>query len=162
MASIELVNNIVNIAKYEDLQGLSWKDVVNYKKDLNSFIVEYSNSLGINSDIKISVLSGLETNPDNYNIENLLKTNFAIQMDRMDTRHLYVLTGILMTKGIVPREGYTTVSENLRDYYNNGVTFYIENVDGRLTFRRRVSREIDIVMLSDLVELYEYRTDLLM
>jgi hypothetical protein len=50
----------------------------------------------------------------------------------------------------------------LRDYYNNGVTFYIENVDGRLTFRRRVSREIDIVMLSDLVELYEYRTDLLM
>lgn len=161
MASIELVNNIVNISKYEDLQDLSWSDIVNYKKHLNSFIMEYSDSLNIVSDIKVNVLSDLELYADKFTLKNFVKTGFAIEMDGMDRAHVNILAGILMTEDIKPRENFQTLRANLLDYYYNRKTFYVDTIDGAKTLRVRVSRDINIVPLSDLIDLYEYRTDLL-
>lgn len=53
MASLELVDNIVDLAKRGDLDGLTWNDVVSFG---GSFIAQYVNDLNITSDKVLKIV----------------------------------------------------------------------------------------------------------
>lgn len=77
-ASIELVKNIVNIAKFESLDGLTWSDIINYHKSVNKYLTQYNEARGISSDTKLHILDKFEMNKENYSLQNFVDGKFAI------------------------------------------------------------------------------------
>lgn len=83
MATFEIVNNIVNIAKYKNIDGLTWSDIINYHNTNNAYLVDYNNTLGINDlTKKIQLLSSLEQNKEKFSIDNFIKGKFVITTNK--------------------------------------------------------------------------------
>lgn len=78
MATLEMVNNIVNIAKYKNIDGLTWANLVNYQSSKNEFLNNYVKSLNINSDTSISLVDEFERNVNNYSLRKFLDGEFVI------------------------------------------------------------------------------------
>ena len=78
MATLEMVNNIVNIAKYKNIDGLTWANLVNYQSSKNEFLNNYVKSLNINSDTSISLVDEFERNVNNYSLRKFLDGDFVI------------------------------------------------------------------------------------
>lgn len=110
MASIELVNNIVDIARFGEIDGLTWNDVINHNSDKNVYIQEYNASRGIVSDTFVQVLSYVETHKDEFSIDSFIDGNFGLNLDETCSEDLYKLIGILKYKGIVSEDTDMTAS----------------------------------------------------
>lgn len=95
MASIELVNNIVEIAKYCDIDGLTWNDIITYNEDKTHYIKEYNGVRGIVSDTCVHLLSEIEINKDKFCIDEFMKSRFGINTSSLSSVQLAFLTGIL-------------------------------------------------------------------
>lgn len=61
MATLELVDNIVDIARSNKLDGLTWNDIVSFG---GSFIADYVNDCNIESDKKLHIIKKVEENQD--------------------------------------------------------------------------------------------------
>lgn len=71
MATLELVDNIVDIARSNKLEGLTWNDIVSFG---GSFIGQYVNDYGIASDKKLHIVKAEEKNEN----ENYLYKDFKV------------------------------------------------------------------------------------
>lgn len=101
-ASLELVKNIVNIAKYEDLDGLTWNDIINYHKTVNKYLTQYNNSRGITSETKLHVLDKYQLNKELYSFKNFLDGKFAVYVESNSSSAYkgIALNGLLFFGGI--------------------------------------------------------------
>jgi hypothetical protein len=117
MASVELVNNLCNIAMYEDIDGLTWQDIIDYNADKNKYIVDYNRSRGIVTDKKVQVLSYFELHRDEFTIEKFKSGDFTIRLDgdcTRDQRHF--LLGMFYALGLKDGDG-NQLKDN--DIYNS-------------------------------------------
>ena len=80
-ASLELVKNIVNIAKFEELDSLTWNDIIGYDSDVNKYITQYNQSRGISSDNKIHILDRIEAEKDKFSLKEFIDGKFAINCE---------------------------------------------------------------------------------
>lgn len=156
MATFELVNNIVNIAKHKDIDGLKWKDIVGYHPSTNKFIKDYNDSLDIESTAVITVLSNFEKNKKNYTLKQFLKGNFAIHMDGRDSNDVYVLLGTLLRSGLEVHPVYSGIRNCLTSKYGRNESVHVRKFSDK---KRLISVTNDypndnIVELSDIVDLW--------
>lgn len=156
MASMELVNNIVNIAKHSELNGLTWKDVINYNADTNQYIVAYNDGLYIESTTKLAVLSPIEEHRDLFTFENFMNDKFAIKMEgRRNSNHAYALAGALMSHGIkYPNGQFANIMGAVMNHYSNGRTIHISKAGRNYVLRRVNSAHEVSVSLGDIIDLW--------
>lgn len=81
MATLEFVNNLVNIAKYRNIDGLTWNDIIEYHKSKNKFLAKYNDSLGIESTKAIKTKSYLEENKDKFSLDGFVNGEYAINLN---------------------------------------------------------------------------------
>lgn len=77
MATLELVDNIVDIARAGNIDGLTWNDIVTFNGD---YIVDYVNDYNITSDKKLEIIEDLvqeEISCTDSNIEDLRAGDFV-------------------------------------------------------------------------------------
>lgn len=144
MATLEFVHNVVNIAKKEDINGLTWSDIISYNNGVNKFIVGYNDKLGIQSDNQISILTNIELNKENYSFKKFLNGEFAMQMydDYEYSKHSKYFVGNLLANGVKYHNVYSNMEECLyrkccnnqiiKVKYFNGVPRLISDTDGVL------------------------------
>lgn len=104
MATIELVNNIVEIAKYSDIEGLTWDGIISYNSDKTHYIKEYNESRGISSDKCVHLLSEIEVNRDNFSIEKFINGSFGVDTNTLDTNDTHFMLGVLRALNVVSNE----------------------------------------------------------
>lgn len=165
MASLELVNNIVNIAKFEDIQGMTWNDIINYNSEMNKYLTQYNETLNISTSKSINILSYYETNKELFSVQNLIDGNFEIRLSGSNAWD-YVAFGILIQ--VLKDKGVTEFCENnlqaltrrMRDYdylsVNNGVVSIYDGA--RFRGNGSAKKKVELVKL---VELYDKYSELL-
>lgn len=158
MASIELINNIVNIARYKDIDGIKWKNIIEYRPASSNYIVEYNSGLGITSSKKVSVMSSFEKNKKNFTLNKFMEGKFQIHMDVRDSSNMYILLGAILGKNVTYHECYSSLRECLRGKYERGdVVLINKQLNNRLVSRGTTSMEdpkFGTVDLSDIVTLW--------
>lgn len=114
MATLELVDNIVDIARSNKLEGLTWNDIVSFG---GSFIGQYVNDYGIESDKKLHIIKTEEKN-ENENLYKDFKVGDIVtvkkEYDKIGFEHMEV--------------GSKYVIVNIDDY--GSVTIYNEKLNG--------------------------------
>lgn len=157
MASIELINNIVNIARYKDIDGIKWKDIVEYRPASSGYIVEYNNSLGITSTKKVCVMSNFEKNKKNFTVKKFVDGKFSIHFDGRDSNNLYVLLGTLNGR-VTYHNCYHSLRECLTSKYNANDTILVnKSLENRIVSRGMSSVEAPkygSVEITDIINLW--------
>lgn len=161
LASMELVNNIVNIAKYSAINGLTWEDIINYNSDVNEYIVEYNDGRGIESVTKCEVLSPIEQNRENYSLENLLNDKFGILLNYSDSIKMAELVGVLLANGIKYSDSFNSLIHYIRYHYDRENTIHIVKNGNNYRLRQLRGSCESVVELSDLIDLWNEYEDLL-
>lgn len=162
MASFEFVNNVVNIAKYREIDGLRWEDIINYRTSQSDFIVKYNESLNLASTTKVMVMSQFERSRRNYTLKNFLKGKFAIKANGRDSSDYYVLLGVLLGRGVTHHAVYSSLRDCLSRKYSNRETMFMKEFDGK---NRLISANSEyscdeVIELSDIINLWNEERDL--
>lgn len=158
MATLEFVHNVVNIAKKEEIDGLTWNDIICYNNDENEFIVDYNNSLNIQSDVKISIISDIELNKEKYSFKKFLNGEFALQMHGNSEYLKYsrYFIGNLLANGVKHHSTYNDFEDCLekKRYYDSVIK--VKEFDGKMRLITDTERVIEV---QDFVEIYELWCD---
>ena len=160
MATYELVNNIVNIAKFKDIDGLKWSDIIDYRQSSSSYIQKYNASLNINSTTRITVLSNFEKNRKQFTLKKFLNGDFAIDLNNQGRMEEYILMGILLKTDLTVHQAYQNLRECLNRKYDECDKILVRKFNGK---RRLISFSSeykcdDVVSLNEIITLWcEYR-----
>lgn len=145
MASIEFVNNIVDIARFGDIQGLTWEDIINHNSEKTSYIKEYNETRGITSTKTVQVLSDLEVNRDKYTIDKFANGNFGIQVPS-NTKIVYYLLGVLRALNVKTEDGKNILYEDI-------ASTKIKVRNGKLVRNARTK----VYTADDILDVWEWR-----
>lgn len=159
MATIEFVNNVVNIAKYKDIDGLTWKDIVNYQSSKNEYLIDYNESLNISSDVKIQVAGYYEIHKNEFTLERFVQGKFAMSADwdEISRQGATMLVGMLLTKQITHHRYYDNLLHALQtkiDNYDNIVVKYYDEKPRLVTLKNEEREDYVIVPLGDVFNLW--------
>ena len=164
MASLELVNNIVNIAKYENIQGLTWLDLVNYNSEMNKYLTQYNETLDISSNKEVNVLSFYEVNKGLFSLGKFMEGKFELRLGSHNNNIKLVASGrlvqLLLDKGVDMGCNFQDLVSRILHYdYLSVQNGQISIYDGaRFRGNGASKKKIDLVKL---VELYDKYSELL-
>lgn len=113
MATVELVNNIVQIARDGNIDGLTWNDIINYNSDVNKYIIDYNTERGITSDKVVYSMSYIEMHKDEFGIDNFINGDFGIDLSSCAGKYIYYLLGVLHANGVTTRDGGKVRYDNI-------------------------------------------------
>ena len=159
MATIEFVNNVVNIAKYKDIDGFTWKVIVNYQSNKNQYLIDYKESLNISSDVKIQVVGYYEIHKNEFTLERFVQGKFAMSTDwdEIGMQSATMLVGMLLTKQITHHRYYDSLWDALKtkiDNYNNIVVKYYDEKPRLITLKNEEREDYVIAPLGEVFKLW--------
>lgn len=159
MATIEFVNNVVNIAKYKNIDGLTWKDIIEYQASKNEYLIEYNESLNIESDSKIQVAGYFEIHKNEFSLEKFVQGKFAMSTNwrEISERNISMFVGMLLTKQVTHHRYYDSLLNAIERKVDNQETIVIKYYDEKprlITLKSDEREDYVIVPLSDVFNLW--------
>ena len=157
MATLELVNNIVLIARDRDIDGLKWSDIINFGST-NKYLKDYNNTVNTETDTVICLASDLELHKDNYTLKKFIDGQFGMQL--RDTSKVNRLSkyfvGNLYAYGITHHSVYDDLESCLYRKIDNHNKICVKECNGKL---RLVSEMDGVEDIQDFEDVYEMWID---
>ena len=162
MASLELVNNIVNIAKYRNIDGITWNDIITYHKTTNNYLMQYNQTLNIESNAKVRLLSIYEVNKEEYSLKNLVKGDFDVALPRFDNYNLVELGGFLQILKLKKKFNFERAKPQqiIELFMNFKFLRFVDNIGTFSDYRQNHNSE-SVITLKKLMDLYNKYPELL-
>ena len=155
LAALEFVNNIVMVAKNEDITGMTWDDIINYNSD-NEYLVDYNKSVNIVSETKICLLSELELHKENYSFKNFLEGKFYMQPFGSDNKYEYMrnFLGNLYSVGMTYHGVYYSLKDCLERKFSDNAKICVKVYNGKMRLVSETSGIDDMQIFEDVYELW--------
>ena len=157
MATLELVNNIVTIARDVDINGMKWNDIINYGTN-NKFLKAYDDKVNHATETVIQLASNLELHKENYTFKKFVNGEFGMHL--RDTSRVSRLAnffvGNLYSVGVTHHGVYDDMQDCLLRKASDCRNICVREYDGKL---RLVSEMGDITDVQDFEDVYDMWID---